>query len=44
VPLGSYKGVSDVVIEIQSTPGDATIEKSVRFMGPNPETLKPPAK
>ncbi|MEI6175439.1 MAG: cytochrome c oxidase accessory protein CcoG [Verrucomicrobiota bacterium] len=44
VPLASYKGISDVVFEVQSTPGDATIEKSVRFLGPNPETLKPSEK
>lgn len=40
-PLGAYKGISDVVFEVQSTPGEASIEKSVRFLGPNPETLKP---
>jgi cytochrome c oxidase accessory protein FixG len=40
VPLDYYKGIADVVFEIGASPGDVPIEKSVRFLGPNPETLK----
>ena len=38
-PVDSYTGISDVVFEVHSDPGDITLEKTVRFLGPNPDTL-----
>ncbi|MGD7653292.1 MAG: cytochrome c oxidase accessory protein CcoG [Verrucomicrobiales bacterium] len=38
-PKGSYVGVSDISFEVHADPGDVTIEKSVRFLGPNPHTF-----
>jgi cytochrome c oxidase accessory protein FixG len=40
-PAESYIGVSDVMLEIHANPGDVTLEKTVRFLGPNPQSLKP---
>ncbi len=37
-----YVGPSDLVIETHADPGDATLRKNVRFLGPNPETFKQP--
>jgi polyferredoxin len=39
---GSYVGVSDITLEVHADPGDVSLEKSVRFLGPNPHSLKPP--
>ncbi len=39
-PIGSYKGVSDITLEIHAEPGDVTLEKTVRFLGPNPGSMK----
>jgi hypothetical protein len=39
-PADAYTGVSDVVLEVHADPGDVTIEKTVRFLGPNPQSLK----
>ena len=41
-PVAAYRGMSDIVLEIHADPGDVTLEKSVRFLGPNPQTLPPP--
>jgi cytochrome c oxidase accessory protein FixG len=38
-PLVAYNGPSDVVLEIHAMPGDVTLGKKVRFLGPNPSTL-----
>jgi hypothetical protein len=38
-PAGSYTGPSDIILEVHAEPGDVTIEKKVRFLGPNPKTL-----
>jgi cytochrome c oxidase accessory protein FixG len=40
-PADAYTGASDVVLEVHADPGDVTIEKKVRFLGPNPQSLKP---
>jgi hypothetical protein len=40
-PIDSYAGVSDVILEVHANPGDVTLEKTVRFLGPNPQSLKP---
>ncbi len=42
-PVASYVGVSDVVFEMHADPGNITVEKTVRFLGPNPESLGKPA-
>jgi cytochrome c oxidase accessory protein FixG len=39
-PLAAYTGPSDVMLEIHANPGDVTIGKKVRFLGPNPFTLE----
>jgi cytochrome c oxidase accessory protein FixG len=39
-PAGAYTGVSDVVLEVHAEPGDVTLEKTVRFLGPNPQSLE----
>ena len=40
-PINAYVGVSDVTLEVHANPGDVTIEKTVRFLGPNPQLIKP---
>lgn len=39
-PADAYTGPTDVVLVIHADPGDVTLNKTVRFLGPNPETLK----
>ncbi len=39
-PAAAYTGPSDVELMIHADPGDVTLEKNVRFLGPNPESLK----
>ena len=39
-PAADYTGPTDVVLVIHADPGDVTLNKTVRFLGPNPETLK----
>ena len=39
-PVEAYIGVSDIVLEVHADPGDVTLEKTVRFLGPNPQSLK----
>lgn len=39
-PAGSYIGVSDIDLEVHADPGNVTLVKTVRFLGPNPETIK----
>ena len=39
-PTDSYIGVSDVVLEVHADPGDVTIEKTLRFLGPNLQSIK----
>jgi cytochrome c oxidase accessory protein FixG len=41
-PVEAYVGVSDITLEVHANPGDVTLEKSVRFLGPNPESIKTP--
>lgn len=36
-PLEKYIGVSDINLNIHANPGDITIHKTVRFLGPNPQ-------
>jgi cytochrome c oxidase accessory protein FixG len=38
-PMAAYRGVSDVVLEIHADPGDVTLQKTFRFLGPNPQAL-----
>jgi len=38
-PLDAYQGVSDINLEIHANPGDTTLKKTVRFLGPNPQSL-----
>jgi cytochrome c oxidase accessory protein FixG len=40
-PMNAYRGITDIVFEIHANPGNVTLEKSVRFLGPNPQTLHP---
>jgi hypothetical protein len=39
-PADAYTGVTDVVLEVRADPGDVLLEKKVRFLGPNPQSLK----
>jgi cytochrome c oxidase accessory protein FixG len=41
-PAGAYRGVSDIVLAIHANPGDVTLRKTVRFLGPNPQSLQAP--
>ncbi|GAA5122133.1 cytochrome c oxidase accessory protein CcoG [Luteolibacter yonseiensis] len=36
----SYKGPSEITILIHAEPGDSTIRQSLKFLGPNPQSLK----
>jgi hypothetical protein len=39
-PMDAYTGVTDVVLEVHADPGDVTLEKKVRFLGPNPQSIQ----
>jgi polyferredoxin len=41
-PVDVYAGVSDIVLEVHANPGDVTLVKNVRFLGPNPQSLESP--
>ena len=41
VPLASYKGASDIALQIHAEPGNVILRKTTRFLGPNPNTIKP---
>jgi hypothetical protein len=41
-PMNAYIGVSDIVLDVHANPGDVTLEKTVRFLGPNPQSLESP--
>jgi len=41
-PASSYIGASDLILEIHADPGDVTLLKTTRFLGPNPEFFKKP--
>jgi len=41
-PVDSYIGTSDIVIEVHADPGDVILQKTARFLGPNPQSLKHP--
>ena len=41
-PVDTYTGATDIVIEVHADPGDTTIDKTVRFLGPAPATHPPP--
>jgi len=41
-PVAAYIGDSDIVLEVHADPGGVTIDKTVRFLGPNPESFKTP--
>ena len=41
-PLASYKGSSDIALQIHAEPGNVTLKKSTRFLGPNPNAAAPP--
>jgi hypothetical protein len=36
VPLGTYKGSSEISLQVHVEPGNVTLKKSTRFLGPNP--------
>jgi hypothetical protein len=38
-PVDAYIGVSDITLDVHANPGDVTLEKTVRFLGPNPQSL-----
>ncbi len=38
VPLDDYRGVTDITLNIHADPGDVMIPKTVRFLGPNPQS------
>ncbi len=39
-PVDVYVGTSDIIIEVHADPGDVMLEKTVRFLGPNPQSIK----
>jgi len=39
-PADAYSGSSDIVFEVHADPGDTTIDKTVRFLGPSPQAFK----
>ena len=41
-PVDAYLGTSDIDIEVHANPGDVTLKKTARFLGPNPQSLKKP--
>ena len=41
-PAAAYIGDSDIVLEVRADPGNVTIDKTVRFLGPNPQSFKTP--
>ena len=41
-PVDAYIGASDIVLEVHADPGDVTLEKTVRFLGPNPQSTQNP--
>jgi len=41
-PFASYKGSSDISLQIHAEPGNVTLKKSTRFLGPNPNAATPP--
>jgi cytochrome c oxidase accessory protein FixG len=43
VPVGSYTGATDITLDVHADPGDVTLKKSARFLGPDPNSLKPAA-
>jgi cytochrome c oxidase accessory protein FixG len=43
VPLESYRGPSEIALEVRAEPGGIKLRKTTRFMGPNPNAVRPPA-
>jgi cytochrome c oxidase accessory protein FixG len=41
-PIDAYTGMTDMALEIRANPGNVTLEKIVRFIGPNPQLLRHP--
>jgi cytochrome c oxidase accessory protein FixG len=41
-PMKSYVGISDITLEVHADPGDVTLEKTTRFLGPNPQSAPVP--
>ena len=35
-PIDTYRGNSDITLNIQAEPGDVLLQKTIRFLGPNP--------
>lgn len=42
VPNASYTGATDIQFHIHANPGDVVFEENVRFLGPDPRSLKTP--
>ncbi len=41
-PAAAYKGPSEIVLLVHADPGNVTLKMSARFLGPNPNSMKPP--
>ncbi|MCX6877548.1 MAG: cytochrome c oxidase accessory protein CcoG [Verrucomicrobia bacterium] len=41
-PLANYRGSSAISLQVHAEPGNFTLRKSTRFLGPNPNAAKPP--
>jgi cytochrome c oxidase accessory protein FixG len=39
-PADAYLGTSDIELEVHANPGDVTLKKTARFLGPNPQSVK----
>lgn len=42
-PTAAYAGISNVTFDVHAEPGGVTVEKTVRFLGPSPQSVKSPA-
>ena len=41
IPIDSYQGAADITLNIHADPGDVIIPKTIRFLGPNPQSTHP---
>jgi hypothetical protein len=39
-PAAAYKGPADIGLDIHAEPGDVSLKKTVRLLGPDPSSLQ----
>jgi hypothetical protein len=42
VPHGQYQGAGEITFRIEANPGDVVFDETVRFLGPDPRSLRKP--